>query len=132
MNRVVRFEIHAKNADVMHKFYEDVFGWKITDLKLPFAQYRSIVTGNEATNEPGSGINGALIGRRGSLPTGNEPVNAFVCTIDVEDIDATLLKIKECGGTTALEKMQVAGVGFLAYQKDPEGNIFGVLQRVAQ
>jgi len=28
----------------------------------------------------------------------------------------------------ALEKMPVPGVGWLAYLKDPEGNIFGIMQ----
>jgi len=32
------------------------------------------------------------------------------------------------GGTVATEKMDVPGVGVLAYRKDPDGNIFGVLQ----
>jgi len=31
-------------------------------------------------------------------------------------------------GNMALEKMPVPGVGWLAYAKDTEGNIFGVLQ----
>jgi hypothetical protein len=36
--------------------------------------------------------------------------------------------VKASGGTIALEKMPVPGVGWLAYAKDTEGNIFGVLQ----
>jgi hypothetical protein len=31
-------------------------------------------------------------------------------------------------GATPVEKVQVPGVGWLAYMKDPEGNIFGLLQ----
>jgi predicted enzyme related to lactoylglutathione lyase len=62
------------------------------------------------------------------MPKGGEPVNAFVCTITVADIDDTPGKIEAAGGTVALDKMEVPGVGILAYRKDPEGNIFGVLQ----
>ncbi len=36
------------------------------------------------------------------------------------------------GGTVALQKMPVKGVGWLAYCKDPEGNIFGVMQNDPQ
>lgn len=32
MNRVVHFEIHAKNLDEMQRFYTDVFGWSIKDM----------------------------------------------------------------------------------------------------
>jgi predicted enzyme related to lactoylglutathione lyase len=50
-------------------------------------------------------------------------------SISVDDIDNTLQKI-EARGTVATDKMDVPGVGILAYRKDPEGNIFGVLQPV--
>jgi predicted enzyme related to lactoylglutathione lyase len=36
--------------------------------------------------------------------------------------------VKEAGGSIALDKMQVPGVGWLVYAKDLEGNIFGMLQ----
>ena len=32
------------------------------------------------------------------------------------------------GGTVALAKMPIPGVGWLAYCKDTEGNIFGMMQ----
>jgi predicted enzyme related to lactoylglutathione lyase len=32
------------------------------------------------------------------------------------------------GGTLALPKMPIPGVGWLAYVKDPDGNIFGLTQ----
>ena len=37
-------------------------------------------------------------------------------------------KIKALGGTIALPKMPIPHVGWLAYGKDTEGNIFGVMQ----
>jgi hypothetical protein len=33
------------------------------------------------------------------------------------------------GGTVALAKMPIPGIGWLAYCKDTEGNIFGMMQR---
>ena len=65
----------------------------------------------------------------GEPPLANDtPVNAFVCIVGVEDIDATLKKILAAGGTVALDKMDVPTVGLLAYCKDPEGTLFGVPQ----
>jgi predicted enzyme related to lactoylglutathione lyase len=43
-------------------------------------------------------------------------------------VDDTIATVTASGGTIALEKMPVPGIGWLAYAKDTEGNIFGVLQ----
>jgi predicted enzyme related to lactoylglutathione lyase len=84
-----------------------------------------VITTGPAT-EPG--INGGLLRRRGSPPADGQAVNAFVCTVDVPNVDATLAQLESAGGTMALPKMAVPGVGWLAYVKDPDGNICGILQ----
>jgi len=128
MNRVVHFEIHATDLNKMQKFYEEVFGWKIQDMGPQMGNYRLVTTGEDKAGVQWTGINGGITPRQGPGPAGGEPVNAFVCTIEVEDIDRTLQKIDSLGGTVATDKMDVPGVGILAYRKDPEGNIFCVLQ----
>ena len=40
----------------------------------------------------------------------------------------TLAAAEKAGGTLALPKMPVPGIGWLAYMKDTEGNIFGMIQ----
>lgn len=130
MNRVVHFEIHSKDLDKTQKFYESVFGWDIKDMGPQMGNYRLVNTGKDAPGVQWAGINGGITPRQGDGPRGGEPVNAYVCTIEVENIDATLQKIEQAGGTVATDKMDVPGVGILAYRKDSEGNIFGVLQPV--
>ena len=128
MNRVVHFEIHAKDMDAAQKFYGGVFGWTITDLGPQMGNYRMVSTG---TDEPGAkwpGISGGMMQRQGPSPVGGEAVNAFVCTISVDNIDTYIAKVKAAGGTIAMDKMQVPTVGWLAYVKDLEGNLFGMLQ----
>jgi len=56
------------------------------------------------------------------------PVNAFVCTVDVPNTDQFVAKATKSGGTIALPKMAVPGIGWLAYVKDTEGNILGLMQ----
>ena len=128
MNRVVHFEIHSVNLDLMQKFYSDVFGWQITDLGPKMGNYRTATTGQDTPGAQYPGINGGLTPRHGPPPQEGQPVNAYVCTIGVDNLDASIEKVKSSGGSTALDKMQVPGVGWLAYMKDPEGNIFGMLQ----
>ena len=110
------------------RFYSDLFHWTFTKWAGP-ADYWLIETG--PSDQPG--INGGLLPRRGPSPSpapvGGEPVIGFVGTIDVESVDATVARGTSLGGTVGLPKMPIPGVGWLAYLKDPEGNVFGVMQR---
>ena len=132
MNRPVHFEIHAADQNRAQKFYADVFGWEFMDMGAAMGNYRLITTGKTDTvgpdGKPWPGINGGMNPRKGEAPKGGEPVNAFVCTMDVEDLDATMKKVLAAGGTLALDKMPIPGMGWLAYMKDTEGNIFGMMQ----
>ena len=69
-----------------------------------------------------------MLPRRGDRPQPGQAVNAYVCTAVVESLDKTIADVDANGGLTALAKMPVPGVGWLAYVKDTEGNIFGMLQ----
>jgi uncharacterized protein len=121
MGRVVHFEIHAADPERARAFYTRVLGWEIAKWEGDWP-YWLIRTGDPA--QPG--IDGAIVERRGELD--GVAVTAFVCTATVEDVDATLAEIEAAGGTLALPPMDVPGVGRLAYARDTEGNIFGVLQ----
>jgi uncharacterized protein len=61
-------------------------------------------------------------------PINGDAVIAYVCTVDVPSVDDAIAKITSHGGTIALPKMPVPGIGWLVYAKDTEGNIFGALQ----
>lgn len=122
MNRVVHFEIHASTPQSLITFYSELFGWSFK--QWGGAEYWLIETG--AAGEPG--INGALLQRRGPAPAAMQSVNSFVCTVEVGSLDHCLSKGTARGGTVAVPKMPVPGVGWLAYLKDPDGNIFGILQ----
>jgi uncharacterized protein len=122
MGRVVHFEIHAEDPARARIFYEKVFGWEITQWKDE--EYWLVVTGKE--NE--KGINGGILKRLGNAPTFDNPVSAFVCTVDVEDIDASSRKVVESGGNIMVEKREMGDLGWLCYCKDTEGNVFGLMQ----
>ena len=55
-------------------------------------------------------------------------VIAYVCTADVPSVDQYVERAIRAGGQVALPKMPIPGVGWLAYCKDTEGNIFGMMQ----
>ncbi len=130
MSRVVHFEIHAADPERAATFYRDVFDWRINEWVMPGAEipnenrYWIVNTGDEKA----PGINGGIVFRRGAPPADGQPVNAFVCTVDVTSLDATLSKALAAGATLAVPKMPIRGVGWLAYCRDPDGNIFGMMQ----
>lgn len=126
MSRPVHFEIHAADPERAVKFYTGVFGWGAQQWDGP-ADYWILTTGSEET----PGINGALMKRRGEEPVEGAAVNAFVCTLNVTSLDTSLRLVAENGGTIVVEKMPVPSVGWLAYCKDTEGNIFGMMQNDA-
>jgi uncharacterized protein len=129
MNRVVHFEIHAENTAAAVEFYKQVFGWKIEPWGPPESEYWHIDTGANAGEAGSAGIDGGLWRRRGPAPTEGAGLNAYSCTIDVGNIDEILEAIKGAGGSVVVEKNEIPGVGWLAYCKDTDGNIFGVVQR---
>lgn len=120
MARVVHFEIHAESPERAARFYESAFGWKLSH--IPALDYWMIATGD------GPGIDGGLLRRRGPAPAEGQPVNAFVCTLGVDDLDAALGAGAQAGGVLAVPRMAIPGVGYIAYMKDTEGNIFGLHQ----
>ncbi len=67
------------------------------------------------------GINGAVQGAADGVPR-------TVNTVGVDDIDAAIAKITDAGGTEALGKMAIDGMGWVAYFHDPNGLVFGVFQ----
>lgn len=122
MPRVIHFEIHATNPLELIPFYESLFGWTLTRF-IPELEYWTIVTGTD--DQPG--INGGLVKRQGPASVEMQSVNGSVCTVQVESVDETLAKNAELGGSVALPKMPIPGIGWLAYIKDLDGNILGIM-----
>lgn len=121
MPRPVHFEIHAEQPDRAAAFYTAVFSWQFS--QWGGQDYWLIKTGE---GEPG--IDGGMVRRMGPPPIEGQAVNAYVCTIGTDDLAAVTAKVAAASGTVALPKMPIPGVGWLAYFKDTEGNIFGVMQ----
>jgi uncharacterized protein len=122
MSRVIHFEIQASKPQLLIEYYGSLFGWKFQ--QWGEMEYWLIETG--PLDQPG--INGGLLPRRGPVPIDGQSVNCFVCTVQVESVDDVFSKAISLGGTTAVPKMPIQGVGWLAYIKDPDGNLLGLMQ----
>lgn len=116
MPRVIHFEITTDDPERAVKFYEDVFGWKTQRWGGEKQTYWLMNTGEE-----GPGIHGGILRRQpGFPPTLN--------TIGVPSVDEFVKKVVAAGGSVVREKTPIPGIGYQAYCKDTEGNLFGVHQ----
>lgn len=115
MNRVTHFEIPSDNPESSMKFYGETFGWSFQ--KFGDNPYWLVTTGPD--NQPG--INGGIMKK-------NHHQQPVTNSIEVPDIDAVIEAIVKNGGTIVVPKMPIPGVGWLAYFKDPDQHIMGVMQ----
>lgn len=116
MSRVIHFEMPADNPERVIQFYEKTFGWRFDKWDGPI-EYWLISTGSE--DQPG--IDGGLARRTDS-------VVGIENTIDVKNLEISLIAVEANGGGIIRPKMAVPGVGWMAYIKDTEGNIFGLME----
>jgi uncharacterized protein len=120
-NRVVHFEIEARDKERAKKFYAQAFGWKMEQMGPDYGNYVTIATGDP--QEPG-GINGGLF-----QAEGNKEFNAYSCVIGVEDIDKAMTDVKAAGGKVlSKEPDDIPRVGLYVKCEDTEGNRFTLLQ----
>ncbi len=110
---IVHFEINTRDPQRAKKFYTQLFGWKYKDSDIPGVEYYLIdgVT-------PSGGINPLQQDSKIKAPT---------TYFGTDDIDATLKKVRD-GGGTADEKQPIPGQGWFAACTDPDGNSFSLFQ----
>lgn len=114
-NRVVHFEIPCDNPEKTMSFFSKVFGW--TFQRFGDMEYWTVITSEEKL----PGINGGLMKKQ-------HPGQPVVNSIDVVNLDECVKNVVSAGGEIVVPKMAIPSVGWLAYFKDPDGNIHGIYQ----
>ena len=64
----------------------------------------------------------------GAFCVGETPAQPVVNTVDVPDLESAMARVSAIGGQLATPKMAIPGIGWLCYAKDPDQNLFGMLQ----
>jgi predicted enzyme related to lactoylglutathione lyase len=113
---VAHFEILSADPQRAQAFYGELFDWK-TSADESWGDYLLVDTG------AGEGAIGGGIGRPSS--PGEPPVKLYVA---VDDLDATLRRAEELGGTTLVPPMDLPeGFGRMAVFADPDGTPVGIM-----
>ncbi len=125
MDKVVHFEIPFDDEKRAHKFYSEVFGWKLN--LIPDMKYTIVYT-VEVDEKMMPKESGAISG--GMYKRDVNSAQSPVLVINVAKIDEALKKIEKAGGKIFMPKRKVGGMGLYAQVKDTEGNIIGVWENI--
>ena len=108
---IVHVEFSSNNREESGKFFSELFGWNVQ--QIPDMNY--------ATYDTGEGVGGGL------NPISDEyPAGTVAVYVGTDDIEATLARVEELGGKTMVPKMEIPGVGWVAFFSDPTGNMIGL------
>jgi predicted enzyme related to lactoylglutathione lyase len=119
---IIHFEIPASDVEKLKRFYEEIFGWKITQAEGPIEYWVIQTVPVDPNGMPlRPGVNGGMYKKQ---QPENKPINYFA----VESINDFLAKIEKLGGKIIQPKEEVPNVGWIAAAVDPEGNQFALIQ----
>lgn len=113
---VVWWEINAQDGEALAAFYRAVFDWE-----LPLDAAAGIWE-QAASGRPGE-IGGGIFTGKGALP----PHRCLY--IAVGDIGAVCARARAQGREILQGPFAVAGIGRLAFFRDPEGHMLGLIER---
>jgi uncharacterized protein len=117
MPKLVHFEINADQVERAVKFYKKVFAWDIHKDDQSPEEYWLI---NPKDDEPY--VTGGIMPRA-------YPADSVVNSFEVTSVDGFARRIVEAGGKVYEEApITIAGLGYMHYCEDPEGNVFGIIQ----
>ena len=116
---VVHFEIIAKDADRLKRYYSDLFGWQIdSDNPMNYG----LVQREGNVNPDGVGIGGGV----GAAPEGYAGHVTFY--VEVPDVEAALAQAESLGGSRMMGPETVMEQVEIGLFNDPEGHVVGVVK----
>ncbi len=116
--KVIHFEIPVDDKNRAENLFHEVFGWKSRPLTKSAG---TLVTGEN----PEPGIDGYFF-ERSTVPS---VYARIIIAIEVDNLEDKIEQVKENDGEMLFGPIDYAGRGRMAYFKDTEGNIVGMLER---
>ena len=110
-HNIVHIEIPTANADESGKFYQQLFGWKITP--VPEMNYTLF----EPETGPGGGF--TLVGE-------STKVGDVLIYVDSDDIEADLKMAEKLGAKVLVPKSEITQTGWFGIFADPTGNMIAL------
>lgn len=129
MDRVCHFEIPYADRGRASKFYEDVFGWLVTDMPggMPYSFVTTTPVDDQMQPTAPGGINGGMY-PRGDGGGSKSPV----VVIEVVSCAQRVADVEAAGGSCVVDATEIPNMGIYAQVQDSEGNIIGLWQSLDQ
>ena len=115
--RVIHFEIPVEESDRALTFFRKVFGWSSEPLNESSG---TLVTGEQSD----SGVDGYFFSKK-TVPADYARI---IIAVEVDNLEDHIERVKANGGEMLFGPIDYAGRGLMAYFRDTEGNIVGMLQ----
>jgi predicted enzyme related to lactoylglutathione lyase len=112
---IVHVELSTNDFKGAEKFYTELFGWQVH--QVPEMNYATFMTGEGPAggfSKVGEGV----------------PAGQTVVYVQTDDIDASLAKAQELGGTILITKMEIPQTGWMGMFQDPTGNRVGLFTSI--
>lgn len=113
-NPVTWFEIMGKDSAGLQRFYQDVFGWKLTPPVAEMGNYSMLAEHGPEAKGAGGGIG-----------EGDARVSVYV---EVDDPQAYVDRASRAGATVLMPVTTITPTTTIAMLLDPAGNTFGILK----
>ena len=110
--KMVHFELPATDTNRAKRFWSGVMGWEFGDSAMPGMEYYMVRTGDD---------------QGGAVLSTDTPVTNPVVYFDTNDIDTSIAKVRELGGSSE-DKMPIPGIGWFTHCTDTEGINFSLFQ----
>lgn len=110
--KIVHIEVPAGDADRASTFWNGLFGWNIGGSVMEEFDYRMFQIADD---------------QGGAIMPSDKAGSGFIVYMDTDDIDASIARVRELGGT-ADEKQPVPTHGWFSSCTDTEGNPFSLWQ----
>lgn len=124
MNPVVHFEMPYDDSKRLSDFYSQAFGWQLKQLGPEMGNY-VIATTTETDEQRMIKKPGAINGGFAQKSATNQHPSVV---ISVDNIQESMQKVAEAGGTVLGEPQDIPGVGRYVSFTDTEGNNVSMLQ----
>ena len=109
-------EIVTNDKAACIEFYTGLFGWSTEDVEMPGGNTYTMFKKGERQ------VAGCVV-----PPTNPKPPPMWMTYVNVEDIDASVAKARELGGTVHMDRVDLP-MGSFAVVSDPQGAAFSLWQ----
>ena len=114
------YELMTADPDASKAFYDEVIGWTVEAQPSGEMDYRMIDSGSDGL------VGGVMRLTKEMQAGGAKPTWLFY--IGVNDVDASVEKIKAAGGSVLMPAWDIPGIGRIAMVADPQGIPFYVMR----